>query len=168
MSSRTGLYAALTFYFAAGAVFFLDQWSKVAVEATYPLGETHAVLPLLNLTYVRNFGAAFSLFHGQVGMLTVTAGVIAGAIVLYQLIQRPREPLMVLGLGFLLGGALGNFADRATLGFVRDMFDLRYQGQNVWPIFNVADMAVLAGIGALLLHSLLEVPPRGRLQRRRR
>lgn len=166
MPQRAGLYAALTFYFTALWVFFLDQWSKVSIEAMLRLGETKALLPgLFHLTYVRNFGAAFSLFHGQVGLLTITAGVIALAIVLYQLVQRPQEPLMVLGLGLLLGGALGNFVDRATLGFVRDMLDLRYQGQNIWPIFNVADMAVLAGIGLLLLHSLLE-NPRPRTRRR--
>lgn len=149
-------YETLTFYLLAIATLLLDQFAKFGIVAAMALGQSHPLIDgVLHLTYVRNFGAAFSLFWGHAGQLSFAAGAIALGVVVYQWHSKPRDLMEVCSLGLLLGGALGNFIDRLALGYVRDMFDLRWQGQNVWPIFNVADMAVLAGVGCMLLHAYL-------------
>jgi len=148
-------YETLTVYLLALCTLLVDQFSKAGVEAAIALGQSVPLIDgYLHLTYVRNFGAAFSLFWGRGGTLSAVAVAVALGVVVYQLRRRPRALLAVLSLGLLLGGALGNLVDRVTLGYVRDMVDLQWHGRNVWPIFNVADMAILSGVGLMLLHSV--------------
>lgn len=155
MEPRKTLYETLTLYLVAASTLLLDQFVKFGIVAAIALGNSRPLIDgFLNLTYVRNYGAAFSMFWGHGDKLSLVAGVIAIAVVVYQWRSRPRELPMVLALGFLLGGSLGNLVDRVYLGYVRDMFDLRWHGQNIWPIFNVADMAVLAAAGLLIAHSM--------------
>ncbi|MNY03134.1 Lipoprotein signal peptidase [compost metagenome] len=108
------------------------------------------------LTYVRNIGAAFSAFSGQVWALALVAGSVSVAIIVYM--HRLKEISLghVLSLGLLLGGTLGNFSDRVRLGYVVDMFDAQWQGRNFFPIFNVADIAIDTGVAILLLIFFLE------------
>ncbi|MBO9541019.1 signal peptidase II [bacterium] len=147
-------YETFTFYLLAFSTLLLDQFAKFGIVAALALGQSHPLVDgFLHLTYVRNFGAAFSLFWGHTPFLSVVAGAIALGVVAYQWRTKPSAPMVVCSLGLLLGGALGNFVDRLAFGYVRDMVDLRWQGQNVWPIFNVADVAVLAGVGIMLLHA---------------
>lgn len=149
--NRSG-YATLSCYLLALATFLLDQYVKLSVATGIALGGTVPLLDgFFHLTHVRNLGSAFSLFWGKsLGLSVVTSGIVLG-IILYQWRSRPEAPRMVFGLGFLLGGAVGNLVDRLFFGFVRDMFDFRWHGTNIWPIFNVADIAVLLGIGLLML-----------------
>lgn len=156
MSQPRTPFETLTFYLLALATFLLDQLSKLAIVTALALGHSTPVIEgYFHLTYVRNFGAAWSLLDGRVGLLAAIAGTVCLGIIIYQRIARPTEMTMVLALGFFLGGALGNFADRVTLGYVRDMFDLRWQGENIFPIFNVADVVLWLGVGCLLLHSYM-------------
>lgn len=151
------VFANLAFYFLAIAVFMIDQWVKLWVVDHMGLYES---IPLLKgtfaLTYVRNIGAAFSAFSGQVWGLALVAGVVSLAIMSYY--HRLKEASLghLLSLGFLLGGTLGNFADRVRLHYVVDMFDLQFHGRNIFPIFNIADMAIDGGVAILLLVFLLE------------
>ncbi|HEY9899295.1 MAG TPA: signal peptidase II [Pantanalinema sp.] len=149
-------YETFTFYLLALSTLLLDQFAKFGIVAALALGHSRPLIDgFLHLTYVRNFGAAFSLFWGHAAPLSLVAAGIALAVVVYQHRCKPQAPLMVCSLGLLLGGALGNFVDRLVFGYVRDMIDLRWQGANVWPIFNVADMAVMAGVALMLLHTHL-------------
>lgn len=146
----------LTFYLTAAATLFLDQLTKVAIVAALALGHSQPLIDgILNLTYVRNTGAAFSIFAGHPEKLGMLAVAVAIGLMIYQWRTRPTSALMVLAMGLFLGGALGNAFDRLFHGYVVDMFDLRWQGQNVFPIFNVADIAVNVGVGLFLLHSYL-------------
>lgn len=150
-------FASLAFYFLALAVYAIDQWVKLWVVDHMGLYQS---IPLLNgffsLTYVRNIGAAFSAFSGQVWGLAAVAAAVAIAIIVY--LHRLKEVTLghVLSLGLLLGGTIGNFSDRIRLQYVVDMFDLQWQGRNIWPIFNIADMAIDVGVGILLLVFFLE------------
>ncbi|MGE5707189.1 MAG: signal peptidase II [Bacteroidota bacterium] len=149
--NRSG-YATLACYLLALATFLLDQYVKLSVETAIALGGTVPLLDgFFHLTHVRNMGSAFSLFWGKSLFLSVVTSLIVLGLLVYQWRSRSEDPLMVFGIGFLLGGAVGNLVDRLCLGFVRDMFDFRFQGHNVWPIFNIADIAVLLGIGLLML-----------------
>lgn len=150
-------YASLAFYFLALAVFLVDQWVKLWVVDHMGLYQS---IPLVNgffsLTYVRNIGAAFSAFSGQVWGLALVAAAVGVAIVVYE--WRLKTPSLghVLSLGLLLGGTMGNFLDRVRLRYVVDMFDLQWHGHNIWPIFNIADMSIDVGVGILLLVFFLE------------
>lgn len=160
MTPSPSLYRTLTFYLLAAASFLLDQFTKLAIVTAVAFGHSKPLIDgWLHLTHTRNFGASFSIFWGHAGALAVVASVAVVAIALYQRLARPTHPAMVLGLGLLMGGAAGNLADRLFLGYVRDMIDVRVWGQNIWPIFNVADISVFLGVGALMLYTALEPKP---------
>jgi len=146
-----------TFFAIALAALGLDQVVKHWVVGNLGVYESIPLIPnLFAMTYVRNIGAAFSAFSGQVGGLSLIAGTVAIAIIVYMIRLKDRTALHAVSLGLLLGGTLGNFADRVRLGYVVDMFDLQWNGQNIFPIFNIADISIDVGVGLLLLLFYLE------------
>lgn len=156
---RRSPYEALTFALTALSAFLLDQLTKLALVMAIAFGHSRPIIDgFFALTHVRNEGAAFSLFWGHVGVLSVFATLVALAIVAWFFYTRPAHPALVLGPALIVGGAFGNIADRVSLGYVRDMFDLQYAGQNIFPIFNVADIAVFCGVCALLAHQAFVQP----------
>lgn len=149
-------YETLSFYLLAAVTLLLDQLTKLAIVAAIALGHSQPLIDgLLNLTYVQNTGAAFSIFAGYPQKLGLLALAVSLGIMIYQWRSRPRGLTMLLALALYLGGALGNAFDRLFLGYVRDMFDLQWQGQNVFPIFNVADIAVCVAAGLFMLHAFV-------------
>lgn len=145
------------FFAIALAAFGLDQAFKYWVVSNMGLYESIPLIPdLFALTYVRNIGAAFSAFAGHVGPLALIAATVSVAIVVYMVRLKERTALHIASLGLLLGGTVGNLADRLRLGYVVDMFDLQWNGQNIFPIFNIADIAIDVGVGLLLLLFYLE------------
>jgi len=133
----------------------LDQMTKAIVERSMTLHESIPLLPFLALTYARNTGAAFSLLaHAPAALrltLFLSVSVIAIGIV-WRYVGRTdaAERWTLVGLGGVLGGAVGNLIDRACLGEVRDFIELHYR-QWSWPVFNVADASICVGVGLLLL-----------------
>lgn len=133
-------------------VLLADQVSKSVVVATRAGQEPVELLGgLLTLTYVRNPGAAFSLGTGTTWIFTIIAVIVAAVIV--RTATRLRSRAWAVALGALLGGALGNLVDRIFRapgigrGYVVDWIELPH-----WPVFNVADMAIVgAAIGMVLL-----------------
>ena len=126
-------------------VIALDQATKALVVAGIERGERDPILPGVELVHVRNRGIAFGLFEDRAGLLTVVTVVALGLLVVYFALHLSR-PLLWLPTGLLLGGALGNLLDRARQGAVTDFIDLSF-----WPAFNLADVAITLGVGALLL-----------------
>ena len=152
-------FQSLTFYLLAISTFLLDQFTKLAIVSALALGHSTPIIDgFFHLTYVQNFGAAYSLLSGQVWFLAAIAAAVCIGLIVYQRLTRPTSVSMVLALGFFLGGAMGNMSDRIVFGYVRDMVDLRWHGQNVFPIFNVADVVLWLGIGCFLLHAYLHRP----------
>lgn len=135
---------ALILLFAL-VVFGIDQGVKLLIDATMYPGESVPKQGFFRLTFVRNTGAAFGLFRDRGMLLTVTS--IVGIAVMVWYFRRHTMPgmLPLLSLGMLLGGALGNLADRVRLGSVVDFIDV-----GPWPIFNLADAAVVTGVAVLL------------------
>ncbi|HET8523046.1 MAG TPA: signal peptidase II [Thermomicrobiales bacterium] len=130
------------------AILIADQSAKwLVTRALGPeqLTHRHELLgSVLAIDYVENTGAAFGVLQGQTGVLTAVAlFVLIGLIVSYRRVPDPSFFLTV-GLGLLLGGALGNLLDRVRLGYVVD-----FVAVGIWPKFNVADSAIT--IGVLLL-----------------
>jgi signal peptidase II len=112
---------------------------------------------ILRLTYVENRGAAFGVLQDQttffvlVGILVI--GVIAAS---YRYLPRSGF-LLHLALGLQLGGAIGNLIDRVRQGYVVDFVDFGYRA-NWWPVFNVADSAIVVGVALLALNALSPSP----------
>lgn len=142
----------------AGLALAADQALKLWVAENMTLHyESIPLIPgYFALTYTQNFGAAWSMLWSQTWLLIGIASSVALGIIIYALRLKERSWMQMIGLGFLLGGALGNLMDRARLGYVVDMFDLQYGGRNVFPIFNIADVCIDVGVVLLLLYTFLE------------
>jgi signal peptidase II len=126
-------------------VLILDQLTKAWILAWLPEGQSRPVIgQTLLFTHVRNTGTAFGLLRGSGSLLTVVSIVAVCFIVGYWFhLLRARSrigPVLLGGLSLPLGGALGNLLDRLRHGHVVDFIDFR-----VWPVFNVADMAICTG-----------------------
>lgn len=138
----------------AALVVLLDQVTKATVSSTLQGQPPVAVAQgLVHLDYVRNTGAAFSLFPGGGWVFGIVAiAVSAGILVLARRVEA-SPPAVRVALGLVLGGAVGNLADRVRLGYVVDFIDLRW-----WPVFNVADSAIVVGVILLGVWSVLSTP----------
>lgn len=127
-------------YTSASLVLLLDQLSKSLAVANLPLGSSAPLLPgLLSLQLVQNTGAAFSLFTGNPQLLGLVSLLVSIGIAVW--IQRQEQLTLTrsLGVGLLLGGALGNGLDRWRLGYVVDFLAIVPVS---FPVFNLADVAI--------------------------
>lgn len=145
---------ALRWLWLSAVVVLLDQWTKFLAVEHLILNAPLPQFPGLNLTLVRNTGAAFSLLRDAGGwqrwLFVVLAVVIAVVIVIW-LFQLPaRRNWLGCALAFVLGGALGNLWDRVNLGYVIDFLDV-YCSHWHWPAFNLADSAITAGAIMLII-----------------
>jgi signal peptidase II len=140
-----------------GVVVAADQASKALAEAEITVGEEIEVLGPLGLTLTHNEGIAFGIAGGA-GAPLVLVTLVALIAVAYVFSRQPTRRGMWVAVGLLGGGALGNLADRVRAGAVTDFVDLP-----PWPPFNLADVAITAGVVALALIHLLEAraEPRG-------
>jgi len=143
-------YAALSV-----SVLVLDQATKLLVTSTMALYASTPVVPgLFHITVITNRGALFGIFHNLPdpyrSVLFTAVPVAAVALMLtFQLRTTPGEVATQTGLALILGGAVGNLADRIRLGYVVDFLDV-FVGTHHWPAFNVADASICIGVGALL------------------
>jgi signal peptidase II len=125
------------FLFLAFLVVVLDQITK------FLFTDVHFGV----FNYVKNTGAAFSLFQGYVGTLSIISLLVV--IFIVYLFRKNKEYLVPLA--FVLGGTVGNFIDRVFLGYVRDFIDL-----TIWPVFNVADSFNVIGVGIMVYYLIKE------------
>jgi signal peptidase II len=134
------------FVLAAAAVVVLDQATKAVASARLFLSDPVPILgDVVRLTLVHNTGAAFGLFPGS-RLPFIVVSLVAIAVVLYLFTRETyRGVTQRVLLGCILGGAIGNLADRVRLGWVVDFIDVGI-GATRWPVFNVADSAVTVGV----------------------
>ncbi len=129
-----------------------DQLVKQWTQLNLGLHETQAFLPgVLELTYVQNTGAAFSLFSQHTWLLALISGIASLALLTLLVMDYFPHTMARISMALLLGGALGNCIDRVFLGYVVDMFSTTFVR---FAIFNVADIGVTIG-GVLLLVYIL-------------
>ena len=146
MSARSRS-AAVLYAVAAGA-FLLDRLTKLWVEQTLAGRPPIRLIPgVLSLSYTTNSGGAFGFGRSAPWLFAGATIVVSAVIVVVS--TRPLRPSVAVGLGLILGGALGNLTDRIANGpgfggAVTDFIDL-----HVWPVFNLADSAIV--IGAIVL-----------------
>jgi signal peptidase II len=151
MSRTVGAGLALVL---ALAVFLTDQFLKRLVEGSMRTGQSiPLVQDVLYLTYVKNSGGAFGILGGQIAVLLAGSAVAIVFVLWVLLAGLPTLPTVV-GCGLVLGGAAGNLLDRIAEGWVTDFLDLQFWPLQRWPVFNVADVAIVLGVVALLLAAL--------------
>lgn len=147
------------FWIALLIVLLLDQIIKYVVERAVPL---YASIPVIggffNITHVRNTGAAFGFFAGDVNLLRTLFFIVVtiGALIVIFFIFRRIGGAMILvplSLAMIVAGAIGNLVDRIRLGYVTDFLDFYWHGYH-WPAFNVADSAITVGVFLLLFENL--------------
>ena len=138
-------------------VVVLDQGSKAIVQTSMQLHQTIRLGPFVDLVYLRNPGAAFSLLRDAPAVLRLplfvgVTIVVAGALVAYLRSTPPEQTWIITALGAILGGAVGNLICRVRYGEVVDFVFLHW-GEWYWPAFNVADSAISVGAVVILLAS---------------
>lgn len=138
-------------YLMMAAVLLLDQLAKYAVAAQMELYESIPVIEgIFHITYIQNFGAAFSILQNRQIFLQIVTGCVILCCFGYLVWKRRSLPrLTAVSLALLVSGGAGNFLDRVLYGYVVDFFDFR-----IWPVFNVADIAVCIGCMLLVLSIL--------------
>jgi signal peptidase II len=140
------------FFIVSLFVFLSDLTIKhFAVIKLSPISSIPLINGVLHLTYVRNFGVAFGLFPNQRPIL-ILIGIIICAVIIYMYAHTPASDLLLrISLAVILGGSLGNLFDRIMYGYVVDYIDFR-----VFPVFNLADIAINIGIALILLDIFLK------------
>jgi signal peptidase II len=128
----------------AGVVVAVDQATKQLAISGIERGQEKEVFFGLDLTNTRNTGVAFGALEGGGAVVAILIGLSLALLLGYFAIHR-ESPWLWLPVGLLLGGALGNLADRARIGAVIDFID-----PVAWPAFNVADSCIVIGVLALL------------------
>ncbi len=151
-----GRWSGLAFAVAA-ATFLIDQAHKYWMIYVYDIGSRGRVYvtPFLDLVFVKNTGISYSMFDqdSQMGQNLLAAFAILVAIALWIWIARSASGrLMAISLALIIGGALGNALDRVLLGGVADFFSAHAYGF-YWYVFNIADVAIVAGVLGLLYDS---------------
>lgn len=134
----------------------LDQAHKLYMLLIYRIQDkgTVYVLPFLNYKYVSNPGISYGLMPGWLGPQTLSAFSVLASLGLYVwLVHGPTTRLIAWSLGLIIGGAIGNAIDRLWLGGVADYFSLHAFGF-YWYVFNIADVAIVAGVAGLLYDSI--------------
>jgi signal peptidase II len=143
----------------AVATLVLDQANKWWMLDVYRIADKGRVqiLPFLDFVFVKNTGISYSLFDqaGTPWQLTLAAFSALAALALWVWVARGAEgKLMAIAVGLIIGGALGNGIDRIRIGGVADFYSLHAFGY-YWYVFNIADVAIVAGVAALLYESFL-------------
>ncbi|MDE0885926.1 MAG: signal peptidase II [Myxococcota bacterium] len=134
----------------------LDQWTKRSVVENLYYGERLEIIPgIFDLTHVRNPGGAFSLFaDGPFEwrmFFFVGATILAIILLTIFLVQHEGEDYLIpIALGLVMAGAVGNMIDRLSYGEVIDFIDVHLWSGYIWPTFNIADSAIVLGVGLLL------------------
>jgi signal peptidase II len=137
----------------------IDQYTKAWIRSNLALGQSLFEVGFFRLIHVRNTGAAFGLFQGQAFPLTVISLVgiailIAYTIFIYRIHRHSpflNYKLCKSALCLILGGTVGNLIDRLRFGYVTDFINF-----NLWPAFNIADLAVTIGV-ILFAYSLFSI-----------
>lgn len=140
----------------------LDQIVKMYIHTHFQLGDSTPIIPgYFNLTYVRNPGAAFGFLaesHPAFREMFFLAMPPVALIVILLILRGVKDDdfPQIFALSAVFGGAIGNYIDRLRFRYVIDFLDFHIQGQYSWPAFNVADSAIVCGVGLLLFLMVFE------------
>ena len=146
----------------SGFLIAADQLVKLYIHTHFHLGESTIVIPnFFNLTYVRNFGAAFGFLaesHPSFRELFFLSMPPIALIIILAILRgvKDSDTKQIIALSSIFGGAIGNYIDRLRFRYVIDFLDFHLYNRWSWPAFNIADMAIVGGVGLLLTLMFLE------------
>lgn len=144
------------FYLIALLIFGIDQWTKWLVVKNMELGESIVLIEnFLYITSHRNRGAAWGILEGQMWFFYIITIIVIIGIIYFMHKAPTGKILTTVSLGLILGGAVGNFIDRLFRKEVVDFINT-YIFTYDFPIFNVADSALVIGVGLLMIEMIRE------------
>jgi len=146
-----------SYYAIAVAVFFMDYFSKKIISRNVDVNtETIPVIgDFFVISHIRNRGAAFGMLQEQrLFFIVITIAVVAGILWYLHRSYKTGSLLLMIALAVILGGAVGNFLDRARHGEVVDFLQFNF-GSYTFPLFNLADTAICVGVALVILDALL-------------
>lgn len=158
MSKKYLLLAAIS-----GFIISIDQFVKLMVHTQFKLGDSVTVIQdFFNLTYVRNYGAAFGFLaesHPRFREIFFLAMPPIALVIILAILKTVKENDMkqILALSLIFGGAIGNYIDRLRFRYVIDFFDFHLKDVYSWPAFNIADSSIVIGV-ILLVFTILFDP----------
>ena len=133
--------------------FIIDIVSKIIVSNLMNVNDSIMVIKdFFYISYVRNTGAAWSMFSGERLGLIIVSLIIICFIIYYILNNKPKNKLEKLSYGLILGGSFGNLFDRVCYGYVVDFLDFIIFGYD-YPIFNLADSFIFVGVLLLIIYT---------------
>jgi signal peptidase II len=157
--STSNFKGMLPWLILAAIIIVADQFTKTLILGYYKLGDSTPVTSFFNIVRVHNTGAAFSFLADAGGWqrwFFTGIGAVATIFILWMLRSHHAQKLFSFALACILGGAIGNVADRLMHGYVVDFLDFHVKGWH-WPAFNIADSAIFIGAACLILDEILRV-----------
>lgn len=138
--------------------FFLDQFLKHFVRSRMAVWSSITLIPgVVRISYVHNVGAAFGILPNRRLFFIVVSILLLAVSVWWYRSTEPHSTWLKIGYGLLLGGAMGNLWDRVRSGYVTDFIDLDFWPLKSWPVFNIADMALVTAISFYFIYLIREV-----------
>lgn len=139
-------------------IILLDQITKIMAINYLKTSSPYIIIDnFFQLNYVENYGAAFGILQNKkMFFIIITLAVILAITVFLVKNYYQMNNFMRIGLGMLLGGAIGNFIDRVRLGYVVDFISFRLINRYDFPVFNIADVFIVVGTGLILLLVLFD------------
>lgn len=152
-------FPGLSFLVVSLIVVLADQATKIWILNNLALYEDINILPIFDITYVRNYGAAFSFLSDAGGWqrwFFTGIAIIISIVLTFWLAKTPmNQKLLLWSYSLILGGAIGNVADRMMYGYVVDFIHFYYDNWH-FPAFNIADIAISCGAALLIFEAVLE------------
>ena len=136
-------------FVTAALVFFVDLAIKTYLRTYFAYQSIPILKQIFHITVIFNTGAAFGLLKGNTSLLIAFSFIFIGLFIFLLKSEEKKNFLFLFSCGMILGGAISNLTDRIFLGYIVDYLDLR-----VWPVFNLSDACISAGVGIILLQSL--------------
>ena len=139
-------------YFIILIIVFADQLIKFYIINNFSYGQSLAIIEnIFHLTFVKNTGAAFGIFKGGNIFFIVISILIILFLLFYFYRYFKKNIYTKISFGLIIGGAIGNLIDRIKLNYVVDYLDFR-----IWPVFNLADSAIVVGAGILMIYIIIK------------
>lgn len=142
----------ILYFLLAAALIAADYFSKMYILNNMSLYESIPVINgVFHITYVRNTGAAWSMFSGYTAILSLLSATVIVAAIVYIIVKKPKSHMLMTSLILILSGGIGNLYDRIVYKYVVDFLDFRMID---FPVFNFADICVVCGAALLIVYAL--------------
>ena len=138
-------------YLLISIIVFMDQIIKYYIINNFNYGQSLAIIKgVFHLTYVKNTGAAFGILKNANNFFIIVSIIIILFLLFYRYYYFKSNIYINISIGLIIGGAVGNLIDRILLNHVVDYLDFR-----IWPVFNLADSAIVVGAGFLIIYIIV-------------